>query len=251
MSRTAREVAGAAVVSVTSRLRARRRAERVHTVRTVLLLLAALAVVVGTGWVALNSSLVAVREVTVEGTSRLTVAQVLAAADVPGGQSLFRVDPDTIESRVRRLPAVGAVVVSRDWPHRVVISVTERRPVAVVTEPDGATLLDVTGVAFARVDHAPPGLVPVSLGAPARGAGADDARAAMAVLAELPDRVRRQVEQVRASSPTDVSLDLRGGRRVVWGSPADSDRKATILLALLRRPAATYDVSTPDVVVTR
>jgi cell division septal protein FtsQ len=90
VSRTAREVAGAAVVSVTSRLRARRRAERVHTVRTVLLLLAALAVVVGTGWVALNSSLVAVREVTVEGTSRLTVAQVLAAADVPGATGFGR-----------------------------------------------------------------------------------------------------------------------------------------------------------------
>lgn len=251
MSRTAREVAGAAVVSVTSRLRERRRAERVHTVRTLVLVAVALAVVAGTGWVALNSSLVAVREVTVEGTSRLSVAQVLAAADVRGGQSLFRVDPAAVAARVRRLPAVGAVDVTREWPHRVVISVTERRPAAVVAESGGATLLDATGVPFARVDHAPPGLVPVSLGAPARGDGADEARAAMAVLAELPARVRRQVEQVRAPSPISVSLDLRGGRRVVWGSPADSGRKVTILLALLRRPAQVYDVSTPDVVVTR
>jgi cell division protein FtsQ len=251
VSRSARAVAGAAVVSVTSRLRDRRRAERAHTVRTVLLLVAAAAVVAGTGWVALNSSLVAVREVTVEGTSRLSVGEVLAAADVPGGRSLFRVDPGEIAPRVERLPAVGSVTVTRDWPHRVRIEVVERQPVAVVEEPDGATLLDATGVAFARVASPPPGLVPVTLGGPAGAAGADDARAAMAVLRALPAQVRRQVDQLRAPSPVSVSLDLEGGRRVVWGSAEDGDRKATILLALLRRPAQVYDVSTPDVVVTR
>lgn len=251
MTRTAREVAGAAVVSVTQRLRARRRAERVRTARTLLLLLAAVAVVVGTGWVALNSSLVEVREVTVEGTSRLSVGQVLEAAAVRGGESLFALDPDGVAERVQELPAVAAVEVNRDWPHRVVITVTERRPVAVVTQQGTSTLLDASGVAFAQVARPPADLVPVTLGAPVVDDGADDARAAMAVLESLPPRVRRQVAQLHASSPDSVSFELRNGRRVVWGSAADGPRKSAVLLALLHRPATVYDVSTPEVVVTR
>jgi cell division protein FtsQ len=251
MTRSAREVAGAAVVSVTERLRARRRAERAHTLRTLLLIAAGLAVVVGTGWVALNSSLVAVREVTVEGTSRLTVRQVLDAAAVRGGESLFGLDPDRVAHRVERLPAVAAVDVSRDWPHRVVITVTEREPVAVVTEQGTSPLLDASGVAFAQVDRAPAGLVPVTLGASVVDDGADDARAAMAVLRSLPPRVRRQVAELHAGSPQSVSFELRNGRQVVWGSAADGSRKSTVLLALLHRRAAVYDVSTPEVVVTR
>jgi cell division protein FtsQ len=251
VTRSAREVAGAAVVSVTSRLRARRRAERARTVRTLALLAAAVAVVVGTGWVALNSSLVAVEEVTVHGTSRLSVAEVLDAAAVQGGESLFGLDPDEVARRVERLPAVASVDVSRDWPHRVVITVTERRPVAVVTEDGRSTLLDETGVAFARVARPPAGLVPVTLDAPVVAAGADDARAAMAVLGSLPARVRSQVAEMHAASPESVSFELRNGRRVVWGSAADGDRKSTVLLALLHRDATVYDVSTPEVVVTR
>jgi cell division protein FtsQ len=219
--------------------------------RTALLLLAGVAVVVGTGWVALNSSLVAVREVTVEGTSRLSVGQVLDAAAVRGGESLFALDPDGVARRVERLPAVASVDVNRDWPHRVVITVTERRPVAVVTEDGKATLLDASGVAFAHVDHAPAGLVPVTLGAPVVDAGADDARAAMAVLRSLPARVRRQVAELHADSPEHVFFELRNGRQVVWGSAADGARKSTVLVALLHRTAAVYDVSTPEVVVTR
>jgi cell division protein FtsQ len=219
--------------------------------RLLLVSAAAVAALAVGGWLALNSSLVEVREVTVEGTSRLSVSQVLDAAAVRGGESLFALDPDGVAQRVQRLPAVASVDVNRDWPHRVVITVTERRPVAVVTEEGTSTLLDATGVAFAQVPQPPDGLVPVTLGAPIVDDGADDARAAMAVLDSLPKRVRHQVTELHAASPENVSFELRNGRQVVWGSAADGARKSAVLIALLHRPASVYDVSTPEVVVTR
>jgi cell division protein FtsQ len=245
----------AALVNLTHRLRRRRRAERTRTLRSVLVVSAATAAFVGCGWVAINSALVEVREVTVEGTSRLSPEQVLAVADVRRGQSLFRLDPAAIAHRVETLAPVAAARVSRDWPHRVVISVVERRPVAAVTEGSTATLLDRTGVAFATVPKAPDGLVPVTLGAPLNpsrrdGPGAADARAAMRVLDDVPASLRARIEGLHAPSPVEVSFDLRGGRTVVWGSAEDGSRKAAVLRSLLLRHATVYDVSTPDVVVT-
>jgi cell division protein FtsQ len=73
----------------------------------------------------------------------------------------------------------------------------------------------------------------------------------MRVFATLPDRLRQQVHGVQAPSTTNVRLQLRDGRTIVWGSPTDNATKVAVLRSLLRRSARVYDVSTPDVVVTR
>ncbi len=129
------------------------------------------------------------------------MAQILTAAHVKSGESLIRIDPGTIERRVEALPAVASATVSRSWPHRVVIRVVERRPLAVVVAGSGPTLLDAEGVPFAQVATAPRGLTPVIVGAPVPGAGDADARAAMRVLTALPPSVRRAVTRVHAPSP--------------------------------------------------
>lgn len=241
--------APAAVVRAERRFRARRRARRRRAVRPAVVAAAVVTVVVGVGWTLLGSSVLAVRRVSVEGTSRLSSAEVLATADVPLGRSLLRIDPGAIRRRVATLPQVAAVTVSRSWPHGLVIRVTERRPAAAALTGNGAVLLDATGVAFATVPSPPSGLVTVRLGAPVPGPGAADARAAMQVLAVLPPRLRDRVETVAAPTPESVSLQLRGDRTVVWGSPDEAATKVAVLRVLLRHKASRYDVSTPGVAV--
>jgi cell division protein FtsQ len=176
---------------------------------------------------------------------------VLTAAGVHEGTSLFRVDAGAIDRRVARLRPVAAVHVKRRWPHGIVIEVTERTPVGVVTDGGRTVLLDAGGVAFADVAKPPPGLVPVAVGAPVPGDGSASAQAAMRVLAELPSGVRGQVSAVSAPTPDAVRLHLANGRSVVWGSAAQGATKAAVLRTLLRRSAQVYDVSTPSVAVTR
>ena len=94
------------------------------------------------GWFLANSSLFALRYVTVEGTSRLTVAQVLDAAHVQQGSSLVRLDTGAIARRVDALAPVRRALVTRNWPHGLVIRVTERTPAAVAIGPGGDVLLD-------------------------------------------------------------------------------------------------------------
>jgi len=234
----------------------RRRARRQQALRRrVLRPAVALAVVVtvvgGAVWAAWSSPLLAVQTVTVKGTSRLSPGDVLVAARVPIGRSMLRLDPGQIRSRVAALPAVAAVTVDRDWPHRLVITVTERRPVAVVASSGGVELVDASGVAFATAVAAPPGALPLRLGAAVPGPGDADAKAALAVWAALPKALRLEVDGIAAPSPADVMLRLRGRRTVIWGEPGETQRKLTVLRTLMTHPASTYDVSTPDVPVTK
>jgi cell division protein FtsQ len=201
-----------------------------------------------TGWVVLASPLLVVRTVEVNGTSRLTEPEVAAAADVPGSTPLARLDTEAVAARVRALPAVRSVVVDRSWPGTVRIDVTERRAAAVRRQDGAFRLLDRSGVAFATVPRRPAGLPLVSGVA---GARPEALAAALDVLTSVPPPVRRQLVEVRAVSPEQVTLRLTRGRTVVWGSPERGERKAAVLSALLPRRAVVYDVSAPDAPTTR
>lgn len=230
--------------------RARRRARRRRRVRP-LVVIAAVTTVVGAGlWVALYSPVLRLTGVTVEGTSRLSAAQVLAAADVPIGHSLVSVSPQAVRERVRRLAAVRDAAVTRQWPHGLLIRVVERTPAAAVATADGVILVDAGGVAFATAPTFPSALLDLHVAGAIPGTGAVDARAAMAVWGELPARLRREVRWVDARSPDAISLGLRTGATVVWGSPGDPAAKTTVLVALMRHRAKVYDVSTPSIAVT-
>lgn len=231
--------------------RPRSRRQRLLRLATIPLAIATVA------WVLWESPLLAVRSVQVDGVHRLDAERVRAAAAVRTGTPLLQVDVGAVEARVRRLPQVAAVRAARGWPDRVVITVTERVPIAVVTQDGRRSLADADGVLFDTVTgEPPPGVVPVEVPHPVRGDPAF--RAALSAVGALAGPVRGQVRQVTATNGQDVTLHLADGTTVVWGSGQDSARKATVLAALLDQlssgalePAKTIDVSAPNAVVLR
>ena len=234
----------------TASFEAWRRARRRRLIKPALVV-GSVVCLLGVGvWVTLYSSVFALRTVTIEGLVRLTKQQVLDRAALPGGRSLLRIDPAAIAARVEKLPPVADASVVRHWPHGIVIKVTERRPVAMVATGSDWTLVDIDGVAFATVHAQPSGLIPVRVGSPMTQDGTADARSALAVYRALSAGLRRQVVELRATSPASVSFQLHNGREVVWGSPTDNARKLAVLRALLPRRAVRYDVSAPGVAVT-
>lgn len=231
------------------RARAERSGRRRRWGRRVLLALAALVPVLVVAWVVLVSPLLAVDRVLVTGTERLTPEQVLQAAAVQPGTPLARVDTAEVSRQVRELAPVATVQVRRAWPATLRVEITERVAVAGAPGPDGVELLDAAGVPFAAESLLPAGLARLEVRAP----GADDpaTRAALGVLLALPPELRAQVEAVRASTASDVSFGLAGGRTVVWGTPGDTASKAAAVTALLPMPGTLIDVSAPGVAVRR
>ncbi|MDX6199152.1 MAG: cell division protein FtsQ [Actinomycetota bacterium] len=243
----------AKVVPATARLKAKASAERWARRRRVLrragIGAAAFAPLALLAWLLLMSPLLAVRHVAVTGTSRLSADQVRAAADVVRGMPLARVDASSVVRRVEALRAVADVRVTRAWPSTLKLQVVERTPVAGVVTRSGVVLVDPTGVLFADAPALPPGVVRLQVVRP--GPKDPTTRAALGVLAVLPEPMRGRVRIIRAASPSSVTLVLRDGRRVLWGGVDDTALKVAAAEALLKMPGSVYDVSRPGVVTRR
>lgn len=221
----------------------RQRARRWGVWRPVLAIVLVLLLGVAVGWAVWFSSLLAVESVSVRGVDHLTDDQVRNAAGVDSGTPLIKVDLAGVESRVEALAPVVEARAHRDWPHTVRVTVTEREPVAVAQI--GGTLrgMDDTGVVFRDYPKVPKGLPRVRVG---NAADRDALAEAATVLSAMPDDLARKVRWVDVQSIDQISLVLRSGRTVLWGSGEASQDKAAVLAALLKaRKAKNYDVSVP------
>jgi cell division protein FtsQ len=112
--------------------------------------LALLAALVAGGWWLLQSPLLRIQEVTVEGTRLLDPEGVAAAADLRGASILF---PDTggARRRIESEPMVKSVTFERAWPRGMRIIVQERRPWGFWEAVGQRYVIDEDGVVLERV----------------------------------------------------------------------------------------------------
>ncbi|GAB3265682.1 cell division protein FtsQ/DivIB [Nocardioides dilutus] len=208
----------------------------------VLVLLLAL---VGTGGYAVwFSSWLDVERVDVSGAQTdSTSDDVRARALIEDGTPLARVDLDGAETRVRSLAIVKEVDVSRQWPDTVLIEIVERVAIAVVEIGGRLRGMDADGVVFRDYNRAPSGLPRVQTDI---GTSAEALREAALVISALPESLTLIVDYVLVATVDEISLFLKDGRQVVWGSADDSETKARVAIDLLQKvDAQVYDVSVP------
>ncbi|OIJ97155.1 cell division protein FtsQ/DivIB [Streptomyces colonosanans] len=219
----------------------------------IILLLAAVLAGGGSIWLLYGSAWLRVERVSVSGARVLTTAQVREAAGVSIGSPLMSLDTDAIEARVRRkLPRIDSVDVVRSWPHGVRLKVTERTPVLTVASGGKFIEVDREGVRFATVSHPPKGVPALELELPRSGGlhrfGTDRlVREAVLVAEAVPAAVARDTRTVKVRSYDSISLELSGGRTVMWGSGEKNGAKAVTLTALMKAApdARHFDVSVP------
>jgi cell division protein FtsQ len=200
------------------------------------------------GWAVFFSSWLALRQVDVAGTSMVSEREVVRAASVSAGTPLARVDLGDVRRQVAAIPAVADVTVHRSWPHTLQITVSERTPSATVRRDGSWYAMDDAGVLFHPTKDRDPKL-PVVVLAPSADAAARQEVAS--VVAALPDDIVSSMRRVRATSVDSITLTLRDGREVRWGSADESDRKVQVLAILLKQDASEYDVSVPELPTTR
>jgi cell division protein FtsQ len=236
-------------VTLAGRDFARRRwGQRLRRLRPFLYAALALALV-GTGiWLVFFSSVLTVRDVSVQGNQTVTSARIEAVAKAPVGQQLARVDLAAIRARVETIPAVKSASISRSWPHTIAISITERTPVAVVDRSAGLQAVDEDGVLFGRFDRRPDDL-PLVQTAP--DVKAEALAEAAHVVSSLRSDIAAKVDRIDVESVDRIRLQLAGGRTVMWGSAEESAQKAAVVAVLLEQTAQEIDVSVPGRPTTR
>lgn len=220
----------------------RQRARRWLAWRRLLGLAVAVGVAAGGVWLVFFSSVLAVAKVDVVGADVLDPADVRRVAAVPVGEPLATVGLDSVAARIEGLAAVKVVDVSRSWPDTVRIAVVEREAVAVVEREGVVQGLDAEGVLFRTYASAPPGLPVVRVSAGTRTEALEEAAR---VVAALPGDLSLRVDHLVVETIDAISLELRSGRTVVWGSAAASSSKAEVLEVLLEQKGRVYDVSVP------
>jgi cell division protein FtsQ len=87
----------------------------------------------GFAWLRANTDLLAIHEISVAGTARLTPRDVIAAAGIRPGDDILNVNTDSLEARIERsLPLIRTAGARRTWKRELVMTVEERQPRAVV-----------------------------------------------------------------------------------------------------------------------
>lgn len=199
---------------------------------------------------AVFSPVLAVRTITVDGTSLLTPDAVREALSGLEGKPLPQVSEQEINELLEPLVQVRSATMEARPPSELLVHVHERVPVALLKQGDAYVMVDVDGVQLGATQD----LSAVALPLIDAGAGATNTelfKAIAAVLDTLPADVLARMSTASAASADAVELKLVDGKTVVWGNAEDKELKAKALEALLKMPAdpkvpvSVYDVSVP------
>ncbi len=173
----------------------------------ILLAVVSVASCIGIAWLIVQSPLLAVKTIRVQGSAQETQMAVQQAAGVETGTALLFVDTAAVARRVEKLPWVAKATVDRELPNDLTITVIERSPVAWARRPvprgspegtlGAIVLVDRFGRVLGDSLGAPAGL-PELIGmvaVPEKGASIAPAAPAAAV-ALLPEALRAQTASV-------------------------------------------------------
>ncbi|MDP8954479.1 MAG: FtsQ-type POTRA domain-containing protein [Actinomycetota bacterium] len=202
----------------------------------------------GLAWAAVMSPLLDVDRVIVRGVDASRAVGVERAAAVEVGSPLATLDPDRVRAATEAVAWVHTATVSRSLPGTVLISVSERTPVAGARLLGGGWVLVDHDRQLAVVDDDELGGLPRVVNALAQarpGAGLDDTTSAALELAGRLDGVIGPDADgvggtgapeivVGEDGALDVALTLDGSEvQVRFGRPIDLEHKVRALAALL------------------
>jgi cell division protein FtsQ len=190
-----------------------------------------------------DSSFAAVRHVTVSGSTSSEDARVRAALEAAGrGMSTLHVDGEALHDAVEPFASVADLRVRTDFPHDLRIEVIEHEPVAILQS--GGSRVPATGAGLV-LDGVRAKDVPVVTSRTPPLDGRVQGRRALAALEVAglaPAELRERSERVFWSHD-GLSVDLREGPELIFGSPRDARAKWTVAARVLAEDSsagATY-----------
>ena len=205
--------------------------------------LAALVLVVALlagGWLWMrDSALARVSEVTVSGATSSEAARIRAALETAArDMTTLHVRHEALRSAVEAYPSVAGLRVDTDFPHGMAIQVVEHRPVAALEAGGSRVPVTASGRLLTGV-RADRELPTIRRKASPGGQRVRDARtrAAVAVAAAAPEALLERSERIRYG-PDGLTLELRDGPPLIFGSPDDARAKWTAAARVLAQPSA-------------
>ena len=198
--------------------------------------------------VAVVSPLLAVREIEIVGTNRVSASAILNDLNYLKGKPLPQVTSEELATRLGKYELIDSVSAVALPPSKLRVVVVERSAIAIVNINNVPYLYDPAGVQLGRASGND--RLPVIHNAGNPGSSVSF-KSAVAVLLSLPVDLLPKVVSISAGSKDNVVLVLRNyGQQIFWGDASEPALKAKVLGALMKHYAthfgATFDVSSPS-----
>jgi cell division protein FtsQ len=199
-----------------------------------------LALILGGAWLWLRDSAVArVTQVDITGATTSEQARVRAALESAAREmTTLHVRRNVLDDAVAPYPSVAGLRVQADFPHELSIEVLEHRPVAAL-EVDGRRIpVSGGGVVLTGV-QADNDLPSIRRDVTPPDGRVSDRRtvAALAVAAGAPEPLRGRGDRL-SWGPQGLTLDLRDGPSLVFGTSDDVAAKWAAAARVLAEPSA-------------
>jgi cell division protein FtsQ len=225
---------------VDPRIRARRiavaREQGRRRLRVVLVLLT-FVVVAGSAWLVVQSPFLDVDHIEVTGVPSARAAALIAATGVHRHDPLLLVSTGAVARRLERVPGIGSVHVSRDFPGTLRISVREQGTALWVRAPaGGVALVGHDGRVQRNAPAPPPNVIELRglMHVPAPG-GRVAVPAVVDVMAQLPPALASRVGAISATTSGDVRVYLIVGGEVRLGDLSLLHDKGVAAEAVIER----------------
>jgi cell division protein FtsQ len=199
-----------------------------------------------------------VQEIGVDENGGFSQVDLLEWGGVKVGMSMWAVDPEQVEQRLLSHSWIESAQVRRDFPQRIRLAVSARRPVAIVLH-NGLRYLDDSGICFTRPERSPVLDLPYVSGFAGLSLDAPNVRAALdgvLRLLSLAHIWREPLSEISWDARQGYSLFLEVRRvtiRLGWETAPEKFTQIGKVLAAWTTdaPAAVFDARFADQIVVR
>jgi cell division protein FtsQ len=203
------------------------------------------------GWFR-DSSLVAVRDVEVEGVSSADRQRIVAElTDEARGMTTLHVQTDRLQNAVQEFPSVASVSADASFPHGMTIQVIEHQPTLIVRAGDREMPVSADGSLLPGAQVPDRDLPELPVGElPASGRLNGDPLSEALAIGAAPAPLLPVIAGASVSGDYGVVVTMRGGIELRFGNRDRADQKWAAVAAILadsELTSLTYiDVRVPD-----
>lgn len=225
-----------------------RQVQQIRSRRFFILLLLFLAIMAA--FVGINSIFFRVSQVTVVGNKYTPTEEVINVAAVPVGVNIFRINTGEVEKRLQHDLRFAQATVSRRLPNGILITITERQPLAYIAAGYGFVEIDQHGVVLAAYKNIKQMGVPMITGFRLANVYVGDIVAndtlssVLSYLAALPPDVLARLSEVNVHDPRNIIAVTADGVIIRLGDsaslPGKADLTANVLTELATKTPAEY-----------
>lgn len=189
----------------------------------------------------LQSTFFNISTMSVEGNKLLATQDILKLTGINPGTNIFKANLSTAEEKIKMNPLVKEVTLNRKLPNKVVVSITERKPVGLIPDKNRFIEVDSEGVFLGTLNNLSKVNLPIITGdnaikgQPGDKIATDKIMAAISYVIAIPRDVKDTVAEIHVQDMNQITIYTLDRFQVRLGGTDKIKEKALLYQALIKQ----------------